>query len=601
MAATTEQAPLETLKQAGMLARSGRLAEAALLLEQAAASSVRPAPLLLEAGRLYLQARDRSGARRCWTAAVDADPALVPARTNLGLLLGELGEAAAGKAQLEAALALKPGDPDILANLGAVTTNLSPPEAIGHLRAALARAPDHRLALANLAAVAGKSGLADEALRCLERLAALDPGNPKWRLQMAFLLSKEDRLDEARASYSAVLATEPGNRIALSGLGRLARIRSDRPEEVACLKRLLALDPNHVGALARLAEIEPPPAELRLRMERSAEDPARPPVERFPLHFALYRLGKAEQAEPGPTFRHLAEANRLKAADQASTGHIHYDSAAESLKVERTIAFFDSAWFRDHAGEGDPTTRLVFIVGMPRSGSTLCEQILASHSQAAGVGERVDMARIAEELAAELGGVWPDALARLDAPRLRAKAADYMAMIERQAGKAAIAVDKTLTNILYLGLIAALFPRARIVHARRHPMDVGFSCFEQDFSQPLPWTLDLELIAHYYGLHRRLMAHWRRVLPLPILDWRYEAVVADIEGATRRLLGFCGLDFEPACLAFHETPRVVHTASTEQVRQPLYASSVGKWRRYEKELAPLAEALRAQGVEIEEA
>jgi tetratricopeptide (TPR) repeat protein len=598
MAATTEQAPQETLRRAGMLAQSGRLAEAALLLERAAVCASEPASLLLEAGRLYLQARDRSGARRCWTAAVDADSALVPARTNLGLLLGELGDAAAGKAQLEAALALKPGDPDILANLGAITTNLSPPEAIGHLRAALAKAPDHRLALANLAAVAGKSGLADEALRCLERLAKLEPGKPKWRLQMAFLLSKEDRLDEARAIYSAVLAAEPGNRTALLGLGRLARIRGDRPEEVACLKRLLALDPNHVDALARLAEIEPPPADLRLRMERLAEDATRPPAERFPLHFALYRLGKAEQAEPTRCFRHLAEANRLKAAEEASKGRV-YDPAAETRAAERTIDFFDQAWFREHADWGDPATRLAFVVGMPRSGSTLCEQIIASHSRAAGVGERLDIVRIAEELASELGGTWPEALTRLKPADVRAKAADYMAMIERQAGGASLVIDKNLSNFHYLGLIAVLFPRARIIHARRHPMDVGFSCFEQDFAQV--WSLSLDAIAHNYALYRRIMAHWQRVLPLPMLDWPYEAVVADIEGATRRLLGFCGLDFEPACLAFHETQRVVHTASTEQVRRPLYASSVGKWRRYGKELEPLAEALRAQGVEIEEA
>lgn len=594
MAATTEQGPQETLKQAGMLARAGRLGDAARLLEQAAAASAEPARLLLEAGRFHLQARDRAGARRCWTAAVAADPALVPARKNLGLLLAELREAAAGKAQLEAALALEPGDPDILANLGAVTVNLSPPEAIGYLRAALAKAPDHRLALANLAAAAGKSSLLDEALRCLERLAALEPGDPKWRLQMAYLLAKDDRAEAAGRIYAGILEAHPNHGTALSGLAWVARIQGNRADEAVYLNRLLAIDPNHVGSLARLVEIGPPATGYRHRAERLAEDAACPRSNRVTLHFALYRRCTADREEPARCFHHLAEANRLKAAEEASKGRV-YDGAAQSLKVDRTIAFFDRAWFGQHSGWGDPTTRLVFVVGMPRSGSTLCEQILASHSQVAGVGERLDIVRIAEELATGLGGDWPEALTRLGPADARAKAADYMAMIERQAGDARVVIDKNLSNFHYLGLIAVLFPKARVIHARRHPMDVGFSCFEQDFIQP--WSTSLESIAHNYALYRRAMAHWQGVLPLPVLDWPYEAVVADIEGSTRRLLDFCGLPFEAACLAFHETARVVQTASKEQVRRPLYASSVGKWRRYEKELAPLGHALEALGVE----
>lgn len=588
------------LQKAAGLLRSGNLPEAARLFERAAGEAAQPGSLLLEAGRLYLRVGDKLAALTNLQAAVAADPALAGAQVNLGLLLAELGDPRAGLAALEAAIALKPDDPDIAVNLAAVEASLHPARALDRLRSLLARHPDHRLALANLASAALKSGLYKEAVAGFDRLIAAEPGHLPWRLQRAAALLADGRLDEALLAYREVLARDPVNRPALIALARLHRIAGAPALETEILRRVLALDPDHAGALAGLARLDALTDEAHRQMSRLAAEPMRRPAERYPLHYALFDLAdRRRDVDPAVAFAHLAEANRLK-AEAGKTAARDYSAAAEEAEVERIIHTFDADWFarlaRAAGGAGLPDERPVFVVGMPRSGTTLCEQILVSHSQVGGLGERIDIARIAEELALEGGGAWPEALAALDPARLRAKAWDYLRLPDRAAPGALRAIDKTPTNFRHLGLIAAMLPWARIVHARRDPMDVGFSCFEQNFAQSYPWSTSLHDIGHFYGLYRRLMAHWQAVLPRPMLDWHYESVIANLEPAVRRLIEFCDLDFEPACLAFHETQRPIHTASLEQVRRPLYKSSIGKWRRYEAMLGPLAESMKANGV-----
>jgi tetratricopeptide (TPR) repeat protein len=588
------------LTDAALLIRSGRLVEAARLLEAAAGETSQPGPLLLEAGRLFLRAGEKAAARRSLEGAVIADPALAGAQMNLGLLLAEQGDQRGGRAALEAAHRLRPDDPDIAVNLAALEANVSPPRAIERLTRLTTRHPGHRLALANLAQIAAKAGLYEEAIATLDRLIALEPSNPSWRVQRAASLLGDGRLEEARADYEKILDREPDHRQALAGLARLHRVTGEAAAETDCQRRLLALDPDHAGVLAGLARLGACSESERAHLARLASATDRRAAERYPLCYALYHSAdRARDVDPATAFAHLAEANRLKGEANAAGGR-RYDAAAEEAEVEGIMRVFDAAWFeriaRSPAEIGDPSERPVFVLGMPRSGTTLCEQILASHSQIGGLGERADIARIAEELAMAGNGLWPDALAEPDPARWRAAATAYLRLLDRKAPDARRVVDKTPTNFRYLGLIAALFPRARIVHARRGPMDVCFSCFEQNFAQSYRWSTRLEDLGHYYGLYRRLMAHWQSLLPRPIFDWHYESVVEDLEPAARRLVAFCGLAFEPGCLAFHETRRPVFTASLDQVRRPLYKTSVRKWRRYEMMLSPLAESLDAQGI-----
>ncbi len=230
---------------------------------------------------------------------------------------------------------------------------------------------------------------------------------------------------------------------------------------------------------------------------------------------------------------------------------------------------------------------------MMRSGTTLAEQILASHPQIHGAGELDTLGRLAGSLPRRLATQipYPECVAHLDAATARAVAADYLEVLKQHGGAAERVVDKMPLNFLGLGLIATLLPRARIVHCRRDPMDTCLSCFFRDFTTSFTFKYDLRDLGLYYREYERLMAHWRRVLPLPIFELQYEELTAAPEAVSRRLVAFCGLDWDERCLRFHETERPVRTASTAQVRQPMYQSAVGRWRRYEKHLGPLMAAL----------
>jgi len=229
---------------------------------------------------------------------------------------------------------------------------------------------------------------------------------------------------------------------------------------------------------------------------------------------------------------------------------------------------------------------------MPRSGSTLAEQILASHPQVIGLGELPHINDIAQGISdwSEAAGTFPSALARLDESDWTRAAKLYMKRLDHNESEPYIS-DKMPGNFQYLGFISLLFPNARIVHCRRSALDTCVSCFTTDFSKGQEWSFDLGEVGDYYALYLDLMAHWQRVLPLPIYEIQYESVVAELEGEARRLLEFCGLDWHPDCLEFHRSKRPVHTASSIQVRQPIYASSVGRWRRYEDQLQPLIDKL----------
>jgi hypothetical protein len=230
---------------------------------------------------------------------------------------------------------------------------------------------------------------------------------------------------------------------------------------------------------------------------------------------------------------------------------------------------------------------------MPRSGTSLAEQILASHPRVRGAGELVDIGKMSTLLPGRLGGeAYPDCLERLDRATARTLAEEYQGSLRQHGGAAERVVDKMPHNYLHLGLIAALFPRSRIVHCRRDPVDTCLSCYFQEFVNPLPYGPDLASLGRYYREYERLMAHYAQVLPLPLFELNYEELTAQQEAVSRRLVEFCGLDWDDRCLRFHETARTVRTSSSLQVRKPMYTSSVGRWKRYEAHLGPLLDALR---------
>ena len=291
-------------------------------------------------------------------------------------------------------------------------------------------------------------------------------------------------------------------------------------------------------------------------------------------------------------FGHYKAGNDLKKAASL------YQADATSTYVDRVIATFGTEFFARMDRAGSQPELPVFIVGMPRSGTTLVEQILASHPQVHGAGELDYMRQITQALPERLapdsvGGqqTFPECAAKIDTALAERIAEEHLQHLREHSASALRITDKTPSNFLRLGLIALLFPKARIIHCQRDPLDTCLSCYFLRFGQGQAFAYDLDDLGRYYRDYARLMEHWRRVLPSPLLEVPYEALVADQEGWSRRLIAFLGLDWDDRCLAFYRSERQVKTASVWQVRQPVYASSIGRWRRYAKHLGPLFAAL----------
>ena len=329
------------------------------------------------------------------------------------------------------------------------------------------------------------------------------------------------------------------------------------------------------------------PSPTEARIEELLNDPSLPPDRRRPLLFGLAHVldGRGEFERAADLF---AEANASQLADFRASGK-GYDPAAHRRFVDRLIAKFTPEFFERVRGAGSDTERPVFIVGMPRSGTSLVEQILASHPRVFGAGELRLVRETFEALPAETDHpmLAPlDCVDHVDRDSLRNLAHRHLDALASRNTTADRIIDKMPENTLYLGLIVAMFPRARLIHCRRDSRDVALSCWMTHFAE-MRWACDLDHIASRIVENDRAMDHWRRVPPVPIFELEYEAMVADLEDAARQLVAWCGLEWEPACLDFHKARRHVRTTSVAQVRGPIYNSSVGRWRNYERPLAPL--------------
>ncbi|RMF78332.1 MAG: hypothetical protein D6739_11905, partial [Nitrospirae bacterium] len=300
----------------------------------------------------------------------------------------------------------------------------------------------------------------------------------------------------------------------------------------------------------------------------------------FALGKLYDRAGRYDEA-----FATFREANGLM--------RLRFDEEAHAADIDGLIEIFTPG-FLERAPRAKVETDLpLFVIGLPRSGTSLVEQIVASHPQAAGAGEIGDIGHFVERLVGRRGGRggYPECFRHLTARELDAMAQEYVDHLRRLAPGAVRVTDKMLQNYQHLGLIALLFPRARVIHIRRDPRDNALSIYFQQFLGNLSFSGDLRQIGVYYRHYRRLMDHWRQVLALPVLELDYEALVAEPERWIREIVAFAGLPWDERCLAFHETRRTVATLSYDQVRQPIYTSSVGRWRHYERHLEPLYQGL----------
>jgi tetratricopeptide (TPR) repeat protein len=507
------------------------------------------------------------------------------AHNNLAAALNQQEQFAEGLTSSERAIALIPEFFGAHVNYADALTGLGWfAEAEEPLRRALDLAPDRAQTHCDLGWVLAKIGRYDEAVACLEQAIALDPNDPATHFGLGTTLYLRKDLPGSEARLRRAVALAPEYTAAWHELGTVLRSSGRFDEALRCFRRAADLDPDWpevYRSLAVTGEQAADDAQLR-RLEAVLENPGRSVSDRISAGFALgMLLDNAERCDEA--FPCFAEANALHRQHRADAGE-RFDIDALRRQVDDLIKLATPDFFSATASWGNPSQAPVFIVGMPRSGTSLVEQIGASHSRVFGAGELHELGGIWEALSAYNRGCpvkkWDAAFARRLADR-------HVESLQALGNGAVRIIDKMPDNIFFLWLIAVLFPSARIILCRRDLRDVCLSCYFHHFTEGHLYAYDLADCGARALEIDRLAAHWSRVLPLEILAIDYENLVSDPEAESRRLSEFLGLEWEPACLDFHLTERPVLTASAWQVRQPLYGRSIGRWRHYERYLAPL--------------
>ena len=546
----------------------------------------------LALGAALQRAGNHDAALAEFDSVLHADPASLDAMFCRATALQDLGRTNDAVTAYKSVLASAPKHAEAANNLGAIHRERGEPAAAAAaFRRAVEARPEYVEALCNLGRTLADLGREAEAVAALLAGVEAHPDDMELHLVLLDCLLQAGRAGEAERRARAFLAAHPDSAPVLAALGSALQFLGRRGEAREVFLSAVSADPGCYKAHQGLADDrEEAGRETHLKAIRSVlQDTGSKESPPSGLYYALARHLSAAGRHEESLEAH-ASANALKRKVLSQRGFA-YDRERVAERVDALCAAFPADLF-EAPGASD-SARPLFILGMPRSGTTLVEQILASHPEVFGAGELDFMGRIVDGLHTEQA--YPGAPVAGDA--LEKAAAFYLGEIGRLDGEASRVTDKMPGNFMHLGLIARILPNARIVHTRRNPMDTCLSCFTQNFrAANLSWCLDMEDLGHYYCQYRRLMGHWRQVLPEgSMLEVDYEDTVADAAAEARRIVTFAGLDWDDACLRFYEAERPVATSSHSQVRREVYSDSVGRWKRYGDGVAPLARALAACG------
>jgi len=604
--------------------RGGDLAGARAVLEPLARGQPRAAHAQLELGLTLLALGETDAALAALRRATALKPALPDAWRAIGDILTARGDAAGADGAYGALVRASATDPEMVAASAALSedrlavaeqalrdrlkvhpTDVAAMRLLAEAGTRLGRYGDAENLLVrclelhpsfdgaryNLAIVLYRQQKAAQALPHLDRLLAADPREGAYRNLLAACLGLVGDYGRAIEIYEQVLADHPNQPKIWLSYGHVLRTAGRRDDAVAAYHRCLEMAPDLGETYWSLANLKTVPftpdqeaamAGQLARADLAAED-------RLHLHYAL---GKAleDRGDHAASFAHYDKGARLRRAE------LPYDADETHGQVLRAKALFTAGFFADRAGGGCAAEDPIFIIGLPRSGSTLIEQILASHSAVEGTMELPHIPALARRVgrpgSTAPGPRYPEALADLDPAARTALGEEFLALarIQRRLGRPFF-IDKMPNNLHHVGFIRLILPRAKIIDARRHAMASCFSAFKQHFARGQAFSYDLADLGRYYRDYVDLMHHYDAVLPGAVHRVIYEDMVENTEGEIRRLLDYCGLTFEPACLRFHENTRAVRTASSEQVRRPIFREGLDHWRRYEPWLGPLREAL----------
>ena len=456
------------------------------------------------------------------------------------------------------------------------------------LKKAVELAPDFALAWADLWIVQFEQEKSEDAIKSAKRLINLEPRRANGHLLLGSAHMSAGHHQDALESYDNALEITPDHVGAWCGKGNVSRTIGDQDGAISAFRKSIKANPLFAEAYWNLANLK------TFRFEDSEVDDMLALVgdERIPnegqvqLNNAL-GLEFDGRKEYDRAFEFIDRGNKLRRERE------FYDRVQNEEMIDMSIEAFSRQFLEDNYGHGDPEPAPIFIVGLPRSGSTLLEQILSSHSKVDGTHELRDLAltiRSNREMSGR-GAQYPKAVANIDQAGLKCLGSEYIERTLRHRGGRPFFTDKNPNNHVHVGLLHLILPNAKIINARRHPLDSCLGSYKQLFAEGQSFSYDLVELGEHFLQYQRLMDHWHEVLPGKVLDVQYEEVVADLEGQVRRILEYCELGWEDTCLRFHETSRPVKSASSEQVRRPIYSSSVNTWRHYERHLGALIEVL----------
>ena len=580
-----------------ILQESGKLEASRDCLEKVVALQPESAEAYNNLANTYKRLGNLAQAQTYYQRAIALHPNYAEAHSNLAFLLSDQGRFDEAVVAGRLALDINPQLVDVYLNLAEIETSRSRQEdALRWLDALQTFAPQHAGGLVARAQILHKLGHDDAALVCAEQAVQLAPDSANAHNTLGQTLQALGRQQDALAAFERA-ANLPGTIAEDALVARATTLMEsgDKEAAIAAFERVLQVFPNSTKAITARCDAKKfvmgdPDISA---METALAHSIKPSInEQMSLHFAL---GKAylDTGDSAQAFAQLNAGNAIKRAT------LTYDANATASWIARIGAAFTPDLMHRFlnpsadlgANAGTASEMPVFIIGMPRSGTTLLEQILASHPMVHGAGELSAL-----RLAVDKAGSFPDSVAQMDAATLTRIGSDYLAQVSALAPDAKRLVDKMPANFFYAGLIPLILPGARIIHCRRDPVDTCLSCYSKHFAGEQLFSYQLDELGQFYNAYAGLMENLRSMMPAErFIEVDYEAVVDDLEGQARRLINFIGLPWDDACLNFHQTRRVVRTASVAQVRQPIYTSSKGRWRKHAEQLKPL---LLALGLEL---
>ena len=568
--------------------------ESALAHHQAAlVVSPKSAAILVNLGDACRHLGRHDDAIASYAQALTINPGLTDAHVNLGGCFHLTGRREPAIRSYQRALTINPGLADAHYNLGNLYAELGNLDAaIVHYERSIGLSPRSAEAHNNLGNVLQRRGRHQEASEHYKAALRLKPTYVAAQRGLGDALKSQNHIDGAIVCFRAALAIEPDDATTLNRLASAHLVAGRLDEASQAFERAIEIEPENIGIQHNYAAVKPfaegdrrvaQLEQLYAREDQLSDD------QRIVLHFTLGKA-YADLKDADRSFRHLDAGNGLKRRQ------VTYDERRTLMLMQRIRDAFTKERLNAKSKVGYDSEAPVFIVGMPRSGTSLVEQILASHPRVFGAGEVDHFATAISEVAQRTASSYPDITAKMSSEDLQALGKVYVERLSKDAAAKDRIVDKLPPNFLFAGLIHLALPRARIIHVKRNAVDTCVSCYSLLFAEDQPYAYDLGELGRYYKGYEAVMEHWRSVLPpARMLEVRYEDLVRDLETQARRLVDHCGLEWDNSCLSFHETKRPVDTASLVQVRKPIYASSVGRSRFYGSRLKPLLDALGIDG------